>query len=167
MANCLVMENEFQKKQKPVLDLKIAKQKIEHFCAYQERCHQEVEKKLKSYGLIPLAIDHLMEQLIDEDFLDEERFARAYARGSFRHKKWGWKKIELELKKRNISTYCREKAYSEIDLDEYRLLLSSVLEKKEVKGHSRYQKEQKLIKYAMSRGFEYELTRSVLDDLFG
>jgi regulatory protein len=85
-----------------VYDLKLAKQKIQDYCAYQERCHQDVSNKLKSWGLIPDAIDMLLGELMQHNFLNEERYARSFARGKFRIKKWGRIKIRLELKKKGV-----------------------------------------------------------------
>ena len=98
-----------------VYDLNIARDKIQAYCAYQERCHLEVEKKLKSWGLIPDAVDMIVVQLMQQNFLNEERFARSFARGKFRIKKWGRIKIKLELKKKSIYAKCIEYAMEEID----------------------------------------------------
>ena len=91
-----------------------AKQKLENYCAYQERCHQEVRRKLRSMGMIPLAIDDIMVHLIKNNFLNEERFARSYARGKFRVKKWGRIRIERELKARGLSDYTIEVGLDDI-----------------------------------------------------
>ena len=80
-----------------------ATKKIESYCAYQDRCHKEVVSKLKEMGMIPLAVDTIIAQLIEDRFLNEERFAKSFARGKFNIKKWGKNRIVRELKFRNIS----------------------------------------------------------------
>jgi regulatory protein len=77
--------------------------KIESYCVYQDRCHKEVENKLREMGMIPIAANQIIGHLIQENYLNEERFARSYARGKFNIKKWGKKRIVNELKQRGIS----------------------------------------------------------------
>jgi regulatory protein len=93
--------------------------KIRHYCSYQERCHQEVKEKLYGYGLRKNDVDLVISQLIEEDYLNEERFARQFAGGKFRMKSWGRVRIQNELKQRQISDYCIRKAMKEIVDDEY------------------------------------------------
>ena len=150
-----------------VYDLNIAREKIQYYCAYQERCHLEVEKKLKSWGLIPDAVGMLISELMQHNFLNEERYARTFARGKFRIKKWGRIKIKQELKIRSIYAKCIEFAMQEIDPDAYYELLKEVLQKKsnlEKETHP-YKRKAKLTSYLVSRGFEYDLIRMALDDL--
>ena len=113
-----------------IYDLDIARQKIQAYCAYQERCHQEVTKKLKSWGLIPDAIDLLITELMQANFLNEERYSRAFARGKFRIKKWGKVKIRSALKSKNIFQKCIDLAMEEIDDEAYLCTLHSVLKVK-------------------------------------
>lgn len=76
---------------------------IERYCAYQERCHQEVNTKLYNMRMIPEAIDNIIVHLLKHDFLNETRFAQTFVRGKFNIKKWGKQRLKLELKKRDIS----------------------------------------------------------------
>lgn len=149
-----------------VYDLQIAKEKIQAYCAYQERCHQEVTKKLKSWGLIPEAIDMLIAELMQFNFLNEERYARSFARGKFRIKKWGRLKIKQELKKREIYSKCIEYAMEEIDEDTYYETLKEVLQKKRQneKETNPYKRKAKLTRYLASRGFEYDLIRMAIEE---
>jgi regulatory protein len=149
-----------------VYDLNIAREKIQAYCAYQERCHLEVEKKLKSWGLIPEAIDMLVGELMQHNFLNEERYARSFARGKFRIKKWGRIKIKLELKKRSIYAKCIEFAMQEIDPDAYYETLKELLHKKSIleKELHPYKRKAKLTRYLVSRGFEYDLIRLAMDE---
>jgi len=105
-------------------------QKIRHFCAYQERCHQEVKEKLYSFGLHKQETEDLVSQLIEENYLDEERFAYQFAGGKFRMKQWGRKKIEYELRKRQVSSYCIGKALAQITEADYRESLEKLAAEK-------------------------------------
>ena len=126
----------------------------------------EVEKKLKSWGLIPDAIDMLIVELMQHNFLNEERFARSFARGKFRIKKWGRIKIKLELKKKSIYSKCIEYAMQEIDSDTYYDTLKEILLKKSLleKETHPYKRKAKLTRYLVSRGFEYDLIRVAIED---
>ena len=149
-----------------VYDLQIAKEKIQAYCSYQERCHQEVTSKLRSWGLIPDAVDMLLVDLMQQNFLNEERYARSFARGKFRIKKWGRIKIRVELKKRSIYSKCIEFAMEEIDADDYYETLKEVFQKKDAleKETNLYKRKAKLTRYLVSRGFEYDLIRMAMDD---
>ena len=94
-------------------------EKIKPFCAYQERCHAEAKEKLYGYGLHRQDVERLLSCLIEENYLNEERFAIAYASGHSRIKKWGRIKITHALKQKGVSTYCIKKALNAIDADEY------------------------------------------------
>src|ERR1700742_4248902 len=92
--------------------------KAEAWCAYQERCQQEVRDKLYSWGLHNAEVEPVIAELISKNFLNEERFAKAFAGGKFRIKKWGRVNIRLELKRRKLSEYCIKKGLAEIDEDD-------------------------------------------------
>ena len=104
---------------KESLTVQETQQKMEHYCAYQERCHQEVEKKLNSLGVIQIAQEEIIGHLIQNNYLNETRFAKSFARGKFRAKKWGKNRILRELKMRNISEYNIKKGLEEIPEEEY------------------------------------------------
>lgn len=145
-----------------------AKQKLENYCAYQERCHQEVRRKLRSMGMIPLAIDDIMVHLIKNNFLNEERFARSYARGKFRIKKWGRIRIERELKARGLSDYTIEAGLDEIDEDEYMDTFETLAEKKyaTIKDTNPYKAKAKLANYLLYRGWETDLVYEKINELY-
>ena len=105
----------------------VAFAKLTKYCAYQERCHSEVRNKLYEWGLYQSVVEETIVSLIQDDFLNEERFAEAYARGKFRIKKWGRIKILAELNKRKISEYCKKKGLDQIDEGEYLVALADVL----------------------------------------
>lgn len=133
--------------------------KMERFCAYQERCHYEVTNKLKEMKMIPQAIDHIIHYLITNNYLNEERFARSFARGKFRIKKWGRQRITRELKQRKISHYNIKAALSEIDLDEYYATLDEISTKKwaALTESNLLIKKKKLANYLFYRGWEPDL----------
>ena len=98
-------------------------QKIKHYCAYQERSHKEVKEKLYGFGLYKADVEMLLTQLIEENYLNEERFALAFAGGKFRMKQWGRQKIKYELKQKQVSDYCIKKALAAIDGEQYEKVL--------------------------------------------
>ena len=119
-----------QLKKPKVYTQKQALIKAESYCAYQERCQQEVRDKLYSWGLHEVQVENVIAELIASNFINEERFAKAYAGGKFRIKKWGRVKISIELKRRKISTYCIKKGLAEIEEEEYIKTLQKVAEVK-------------------------------------
>ena len=135
------------------------KQKIVNYCVYQDRCHAEVEQKMREFLLIPEAKEEILLYLIKENYLNEERFARSYTRGMFYIKKWGKNKIKQQLRLKGISDKLITKSFSEIDEKDYLVAIKTILEKitPTLKGLKEYQKKQKIIKYLLSKGYEYDL----------
>lgn len=144
-----------------------ALKKLEHYCAYQERCHSEVKSKLYDYGLNTSDVDKVTAHLIAENYLNEERFAIAFAGGKFRVKDWGKVKIKYELKSRQVSDYCIRKALAEIDLDDYENKLAKLAEKKwqSTKARTVWDKMAKTTTYLMQKGYESDLVRVVVNEL--
>lgn len=142
------------------------KAKMEHYCAYQDRCHYDVEKKLKEFFLIPDARDEILLGLMQEKFLDEERFAKSFVRGRFRIKHWGKKKIVLELKKRNISEYLINLGLKEIDDDEYFSTADRLISKKIdiVSSKNKFELKKKITTFMLGKGYDYELISQVIAD---
>jgi regulatory protein len=143
------------------------KKKLEYYCVYQDRCHQEVEKKLTEFRLISESKELILIHLIQNNYLNEERFSQSYARGKFRIKKWGRRRIKQELRNRNISTYNIKSAMKEIDEEEYLSTLYELASSKEksLKEKNSYIKQQKLVQYLYRRGFELDLIREVLRNI--
>jgi len=141
---------------------------LEHFCAYQERCHKEVEQKLYDLRMIPEAKEQIILHLLQHNFLNEERFAKAFVRGKFSIKKWGRIKIISELKFKNISPYNVKTALKEIDEDDYLATLQQITKKKLalIKESNSFKKKNKLINYLISKGFESNLIYMVVNNLF-
>lgn len=133
--------------------------KLEHYCAYQERCHRDVTTKSREMGMIPEAIDQIVVSLIENNYLNEERFARSYARGKFNIKKWGRKRIVNELKQRQISKYNIKNALSEIDEETYLETLDALAEKRlgQLTETNFLKKRKKLADYLLYRGWESHL----------
>ena len=136
-----------------------AKSRIKNYCAVQDRCQWDVRKKLTEWGLMESTKDILMIELINEQFIDEERYARSFCRGKFKIKKWGRIKIEFELKKKNISTLYIKKGMEEIDLTEYLQHLNNDADKKNklIKDKSHFNRKNKLAKYLIDKGYESDL----------
>ena len=134
--------------------------KAQKFCDYQERYQQEVRDKLYSWGTKPDEVEQVLCQLVEQDYINEERFARAFARGKFRIKHWGKNKIRLELKLRKISEYCIKQGLLEISDAEYLETLKHVIAKKSQQLKSEKKSplsQRKIASYVVSRGFESDL----------
>jgi regulatory protein len=153
-----------EKKPKKKLTPNQAIIKAQMSCAYQERCQQEMRDKLYEWGLHSNEVENIIAVLISTNFLNEERFAKAFAGGKFRIKKWGKVKIKIELKKRKISDYCIRKGLAEIDDIEYIKTLKDILSKKlkeNTKGKIQI-RNYKAAQYAQSRGFEGDLIWDII-----
>ena len=133
---------------------------LEKYCTYQERCHQEVRSKLIKMRMIPAAVDQIIVHLIERDYLNEERFAKAYVRGKFANKNWGRKRMRYELGKRDISKYNIVQALQEIDEESYKNRFDELVEKKWVQLDpvtDLSKKKRKLADYLQYRGWENSL----------
>jgi|TARA_B110000908_G_scaffold115860_1_gene135911 regulatory protein len=141
--------------------------KLEQYCVYQDRCHKEVEQKMRDYNLIPEARELILLGLMKDNFLNEERFSKSYARGKFRIKSWGKQRIVRELKFRDISAYNIKTALKEIDPQEYIATIYRITENRnEVLTEANYYKrKQKLIDFLMRKGFENELIFKTVKDV--
>lgn len=136
-----------------------ATRKAEHYCSYQDRCHEEVLAKLKSLNMIPQAIDVIMAHLIEHNFLNEERFACSFARGKFRIKHWGKRRIVNELKAKGISKYNIDRALKEINEDEYLESFHALAQKQWDSSMERNvaKKKKKVADFLLRKGFESPL----------
>jgi len=144
-----------------------AKRKLEHYCVYQDRCHEEVQQKLKSLNMIPQAADAIIVHLIEHNFLNEERFACSFARGKFRIKHYGKRRIVNELKMRGISKYNIDKALKEISEDEYIDTFNALAEKQwnSTTGSSILNKKKKVVDYLLRKGFESNIIYDKINSL--
>lgn len=134
--------------------------KLAKYCTYQDRCHWEVENKLNEFFIIPEARDEIIIYLIQNNYLNEERFARSFVRGKFNQKNWGRIKIKSELKKRKIPQNLIQTALQEIDENEYQSTLEELFQKKKASLKSEresFKKKAKIQNYLLQKGFELDL----------
>ncbi|GAB5556671.1 MAG: regulatory protein RecX [Schleiferiaceae bacterium] len=160
------MENKkFNEKKSYTVDQ--ARALIQRYCSYRERSQKEVILKLKEYGMQELARDTLLLELIEQKFLNESRFSRAYARGKFNNNHWGWNKISQGLYHHDISKPCMKEAKEEImSLDYFGKIEHLVAKKwKEVKAKSEYERKNKVAQYVIGKGFEPPMVWEVLSDI--
>lgn len=159
------MKEETEKRKK--LSSQEALIKAQAYCVYQERCHSEVRNKLYEWGLWSKDVELIIAQLITDNFINEERFAKAFAGGKFRIKKWGRRKIITGLKQKNISEYCINKALQEIDNRDYIQVLKELLKKKakEIKEKNQIRFKAKLVSYAISKGFESDIVWDIINNM--
>ena len=155
------MEEEIKKK---VYTPQEAIKKAYRYCAYQERSQQEVRDKLYELGLHKMDVELSISQLITEGFINEERFAIAYAGGKFRMKQWGKIKIKLALQQKRISEYCIKKALKEINPREYQKTLEKEIASysKKISEKNPLKKNYKIAQHLISKGFEGDLVWEVL-----
>jgi regulatory protein len=141
--------------------------KIQRYCAYQERSHKEVKNKLYEYGLYESQVDEIVSQLITEGFLNEERFAKAYAGGKFRIKKWGKLKIKNELEFLGLTKNCIQRGLKEIETADYSKTLKTLINKKSTEIHEAnlYKKRDKVARFAIGKGYEPEMVWEYVRDL--
>lgn len=154
-----------EKLKKQGLTVDEIRDKIAKYCAYQDRCHWEVEQKFREFNLIPEAKDQIIIYLIENGFLNEERFTKSFVRGKFNQKKWGINKISVELKKRNIPVQLIRIGLEEIDNTEYIETLTDLYEKKKesLKGErDSLKKKSKIRRFLLQKGYESELIYDLL-----
>ena len=144
-----------------------ALQKLKHYCTYQERSHYEVKQKLYELGVRANDHDEIIASLIDEDYLNEERFAIQFAGGKFRMKQWGKKKILYALREKKVSDYSIKKALNGINDDDYLAVLKKLAEEKYnlLKEEQYMDRKKKTIDYLIQKGYEYENINNILSSL--
>ncbi|MGR7812953.1 regulatory protein RecX [Lacinutrix undariae] len=144
-----------------------ATEKLKSYCAYQERCHKEVKEKLRSLRMIDSASDVIINSLIQDNFLNETRYATSFARGKFRIKKWGRNRIKLELKRRDIGVYNINMAMKEISDADYLSTFYELANKKAdtLTETDIWKKRKKLSDYLLYRGWESHLIYEAMNDI--
>jgi regulatory protein len=144
-----------------------AKVKAMAYCAYQERSQQQLRDKLYEYGLNPEEVENMIADMIGDNFINEERFAKTYAGGKFRMKQWGRYKIRQGLQQHKISDYCLRKGMAEIDPDEYYKTLKDLLSRKKsaLKEKDLFTLKSKLSRYAISKGYEQDLVWEAINEV--
>ena len=144
-----------------------AYQKIKHFCAYQERTHKQVKEKLYSFGLRKTNVESLLSQLIEENILNEERFANAFVRGKFKMNKWGRVKIKYQLQQKQVSVYNIKNALQQIDDAEYFSLLQKLAfaQWQKLKNEQHIIRNAKTQQYLLQKGFEPMLISTAIKNI--
>ena len=134
------------------------KLKMLNYCVYQDRCHYEVEQKMREFLLIPEAKEEILMYLIQEKYLDEERFVRSYIRGKFYIKHWGSNKIKINLKQKQINDKLIGRCWDEIDDGDYQKQIIEYIEKQSdsINESNLFKKKNKIIKFLLSKGYEYD-----------
>jgi regulatory protein len=153
---------EFKKKEEKEYTPDEILAKLEHYCAYQERSPKEVRQKLSELGAYAEASELIYTILLGDNYLNEERFAMAFAGGKFRVKHWGRHKIRMALRKHGIGNALIEKALSEIDPDQYEATLRRLLEAKRAQVEGDPRARQKILNYMLQAGYEQDLVFSYL-----
>jgi len=153
--------------QKKVLSKEEALQKLRQYCAYQERSHSEVQQKLWDLGVRRADHDEIIVSLIEDDYLNEERFAIQFAGGKFRMKDWGRKRIYYALKEKKISDYIIKKAMQEIPEADYNKTLQDLAEKKyaSLKNEQYLVRKKKTMDYLLQKGYEPNLVTQAIKHL--
>jgi regulatory protein len=141
--------------------------KLRGFCAYQERCISEVAGKLKAWKVGQKRAEKIMEQLIREDYLNEERFARSFAGGKFRINHWGKSKIIYELEKRQVPDLIIQIGLEEIGEEEYSETLKELIRRKnrEIREPDALKRKQKLIAFGIQKGYHYGMVKEAVEGL--
>ena len=164
------MDRPFEKdnRKHSTTDFAGAKIRIAKYCAYQERAHAEVEQKLYSFGITSTQVQELLAWLIIENFVNEERFAIAFAGGKFRIKKWGKLKITRHLEQKKVSQYNIDMALSHIDDKDYLITVQELISQKweNTTANNIYELRNKVARHVISKGFEpaqvWELTKTII-----
>ena len=141
--------------------------KLQRFCAYQERCHYEVRKKLLNINVYGDLLEEVMTDLIKEDYLNEQRYAEQFTGGRFRIKKWGRQKIKRHLKTNRVSEYCINKALTVINEEDYmRALNMQIIKYKKERSHLKLNERRlnnNCLQYCLNKGYEYGLIQGILN----
>lgn len=136
-------------------------------CAQAEHCQQEMIDKMRRWGMSDEAQAKVMARLVGERYVDDERFARAFVKDKVKYNKWGRRKVEQALRQKHIDKDIQERVLGEVSTDDYVSVLRPLLQQKRktVRAASPYEQKQKLIRFAMSRGFGFDIIRECLDNV--
>lgn len=134
-------------------------------CAQAEHCQQEMRDKMKRWNIDETAQNHVIARLVKERYIDDERFARAFVKDKIRYNKWGRRKVQQALWMKRIDDEIQQRVLDEIDDKEYLDVLRPLLKqkRKSIKADSDYELNQKLVRFALGRGFTFDLIRQCLD----
>ena len=134
-------------------------------CAQAEHCQQEMRDKMRRWGLDETVQNRIIDRLIKERYVDDERYARAFVKDKIRYNKWGRRKVQQALWMKRIDADIQQRVLDEIDEKEYLDILRPLLKqkRKSIKAESDYELNQKLLRFALSRGFGFDIIRQCLD----
>ena len=138
---------------------------LAQLCARAEHCQYELIEKMRRWDMSDEAQARVMQRLVSERYVDDERYTPAFVRDKIRYNKWGRRKVEQALWQKHIDKDIRERVLNEVDDDEYLSVLRPLLKQKQktLKGGSDYERNQKLVKFALQRGFTYDIIRQCID----
>ena len=138
---------------------------LAQLCARAEHCQYELTEKMRRWGMSDEAQARVMQRLVSERYVDDERYTQAFVRDKIRYNKWGRRKVEQALWQKHIDKDIREQILNEVDDDEYLRVLRPLLKQKQktLKGGTDYERNQKLVKFALQRGFTYDIIRQCID----
>ena len=138
---------------------------LAQLCARSEHCQYELTEKMRRWGMTPEAQARVMARLVGERYVDDERYCRAFVRDTIRYNKWGRRKVEQALWMKRIDTEIQQRILGEVDDEEYLSVLRPLLKQKRrtLKAASDYEENQKLVKFALSRGFTFDIIRQCID----
>lgn len=155
----------FQKKKNYKLSTQAALSKVQFICSKQEKCCSEIRKKLKDWQISADEQEEIIDSLIDDKFIDENRYTKFYVRDKFRFNRWGRIKIHYHLKQKQIPEKIIQEAMEQIPEEEYRQILLELIQSKQksLKDEDKYQLKSKLYRFAQSRGYESDLTLKQID----
>ena len=153
---------------KPFYSIQEAKEKLAHFCAYQERSHKEVEEKLRNAGMTEDEAGEVIVWLLQENYLNESRFAKAYTGGKFRIKKWGKRKIKEGLKQKGVSERCIQDSWGEIEDDDYFDTALELMQQKIRLSNedNPFRLKKKVSDYLLRKGYEYEIIKLCWSEIY-
>lgn len=138
---------------------------LAQLCARSEHCQHELTEKMRRWQMNDETQARVMQRLVSERFVDDERYARAFVHDKVRYNKWGRRKVEQALWQKHIGEDIRQRALDEVDDEEYLTVLRPLLQqkRKSTKAQSDYELNQKLVRFALSRGFTFDVIRQCLD----
>ena len=134
-------------------------------CAQAEHCQQEMRDKMRRWEMVPEVQERVIARLVKERYIDDERYARAFVKDKIRYNKWGRRKVQQGLWTKRIDDDIQQRVLDEIDDEEYLAVLKPLLaqKRKSIKAQSDYELNQKLVRFALGRGFTFDIIRQCLD----
>jgi len=149
------------------MDFKDALKKAQNICSRREKCKYDIEQKLKEWGVSEDNMEKIIESLVKEKFIDEKRYVSSFVNDKFKFNKWGKIKIKYQLRLKGISEIQIDQALEQIPENKYKELLKDLLQKKSksIKNHNKQEKYQKLVSFAYNRGFSFEDSKDLVNEM--